>query len=191
MTMVGGFDVHGRRSRSITWTASASCTPVRFPGRPHEDAAGFAGKHLASGDAEFALEGCTGWRYVVEELAMVGLVLAHLGDRRDFVGCGGPECVRRPDCADARRLLRTLLVEGRLPESSIPSAHVVEVRDLGRLYCALMAQHRAWQQRIHAQLFHQGCPPVTALLSVAGRDALAGAECRGWDASMWTRRYGA
>jgi transposase len=25
-------------------------------------------------------------------------------------------------------------------------------------------------------LFHQGCPPVTALLSVAGRDALAHAE---------------
>ena len=38
------------------------------------------------------------------------------------------------------------------------------MRTLGRLYCTLMDERRAWQQRIHAQLFHQGCPPVTALL---------------------------
>ncbi|MFC9549773.1 hypothetical protein ACFTWF_02865 [Rhodococcus sp. NPDC056960] len=34
----------------------------------------------------------------------------------------------------------------------------------------------AWQQRIHAQLFHQGCPPITGLLTVAGRVGLARAE---------------
>ena len=39
-----------------------------------------------------------------------------------------------------------------------------------------MDERRAWQQRIHAQLFHQGCPPIKGLLSAAGRDALAGAE---------------
>jgi transposase len=39
-----------------------------------------------------------------------------------------------------------------------------------------MDERRAWQQRIHAQLFHQSCPPIRALLSVAGRDALAQAE---------------
>ena len=39
-----------------------------------------------------------------------------------------------------------------------------------------MDERRAWQQRIHAQLFHQGCPPIQALLSAAGRDALAHAE---------------
>jgi transposase len=44
------------------------------------------------------------------------------------------------------------------------------------LYCTLMDERRAWQQRIHAQLFHQGCPPITALLSAAGREALARAE---------------
>ena len=53
---------------------------------------------------------------------------------------------------------------------------MVEVRTLGRLYCTLMDERRAWQQRIHAQLFHQGCPPIRALLSVAGRDALAQAQ---------------
>ncbi len=39
-----------------------------------------------------------------------------------------------------------------------------------------MDERRAWQQRIHAQLFHQGCPPIRALLSAAGRAALARVE---------------
>src|SRR5208337_4785467 len=104
--------------------------------------------------------------------------VAHLGDPAEIAGLRGPKKRAKTDRADAR-LLRTLLVEGRFPESWIPPAHVVEVRTLGRLYCALMDERRAWQQRIHAQLFHQGCPPVTALLSVAGRDALAGAELSG------------
>jgi transposase len=73
-------------------------------------------------------------------------------------------------------LLRTLLLDGRFPESWIPPAQVLEIRTVGRLYCKLMDERRAWQQRIHAQLFHQGCPPVKALLSAPGRDALAGAE---------------
>jgi transposase len=53
---------------------------------------------------------------------------------------------------------------------------VLEIRSLGRLYCTLMDERRAWQQRIHAQLFHHGCPPIKALLSAAGRDALVQAE---------------
>lgn len=81
----------------------------------------------------------------------------------------------KTDRADAR-LLRTLLLQGRFPESWIRPAHVLEIRNLGRLYCTLMDERRAWQQRIHAQLFHQGCPPITALLSAAGRQALASAE---------------
>src|SRR4029078_5374459 len=60
-------------------------------------------------------------------------------------------------------------VGARFAESGIPPAHVLELRTLGRLYCTLMDERRAWQQRIHAQLFHQGCPPITALLSAPGR----------------------
>ena len=96
------------------------------------------------------------------------------GSGRDR-GVAGSQERAKTDRADAR-LLRTLLVEGRFPESWIPPAHVVEVRTLGRLYCTLMDERRAWQQRIHAQLFHQGCPPIRALLTRAGRAALAGAE---------------
>jgi len=123
------------------------------------------------GNAEFALEGCTGWRYVTEELAAAG-VRVHLGDPAEIAALRGRKRRAKTDRADAR-LLRTLLLQGRFPESWIPSAQVVEIRTLGRLYCALMEERRACQQRIHAQLFHQGCPPIQALLSAAGREALA------------------
>src|ERR1700687_238689 len=174
MTMVGGFDVHRKQitfdyvddDGLVHWGEIRPATRKRLRG--------WLWEHCASVEAEFALEGCTGWRYVVEELDMAGVV-AHLGDPAEIAGLRGPKKRAKTDRADAR-LLRTLLVEGRFPESWIPPAHVVEVRTLGRLYCALMDERRAWQQRIHAQLFHQGCPPITALLSAAGRDVLACAE---------------
>lgn len=177
MTMVGGFDVHRKQITFDYVDDDGVVHSGEIRPATRKTLRGWLGKHCPSGDAEFALEGCTGWRYVVEELAMAGMV-AHVGDPAEIAGLRGPKKRAKTDRADAR-LLRTLLVEGRFPESWIPPAHVVEVRTLGRLYCALMEQRRAWQQRIHAQLFHQGCPPVTALLSVAGRQALAGAELSG------------
>ena len=39
-----------------------------------------------------------------------------------------------------------------------------------------MDERRAWQQRIHAQVFHQGADAVRAMLTPAGQFALAGAE---------------
>ena len=98
-----------------------------------------------------------------------------MGDPAEIAALRGPKKRAKTDRADAR-LLRTLLVEGRFPESWIPPAHVAEIRALGRLYCALMEERRGWQQRIHAQLFHQGCPPVKALLSEPGREVLVAAE---------------
>ena len=99
----------------------------------------------------------------------------HLGDPAEIAVLRGPKKRAKTDRADAR-LLRTLLLEGRFPESWIPPTHVAEIRSLGRLYYTLMDERRAWQQRIHAQLFHQGCPPIKALLSAAGREALARAQ---------------
>lgn len=174
MTMVGGFDVHRKQ---ITFDYVDDDGLVHWGQiRPatRKTLRGWLGEHCATGDAEFALEGCTGWRYVVEELTDAGVV-AHLGDPAEITGLRGPKKRAKTDRADAR-LLRTLLLEGRFPESWIPPAHVLEVRTLGRLYCTLMDERRAWQQRIHAQLFHQGCPPITALLSAAGREALIRAE---------------
>jgi transposase len=174
MTIVGGFDVHRKQ---ITFDYVDDDGLVRWGQiRPatRTTLRGWLAEHCPDGDAEFGLEGCTGWRYVAEELGRAGVV-AHLGDPAEIAERRGRKKRAKTDRADAR-LLRTLLLQGRFPESWIPPAHVVEVRTLGRLYCALIEERRAWQQGIHAQLFHQGCPPITALLSVVGREALAGAE---------------
>jgi transposase len=135
---------------------------------------GWLREHCPDGDGEFALQGCTGWRYVTEELAAAGVGM-HPGDPAEIAALRGPKKRAKTDRADAR-LLRTLLLEGRFPQWWIAPAHVLETRRLGRLYCTLMDERRGWQQRIHAQLFHQGCPPVKGLLSAAGRDALTAAE---------------
>jgi transposase len=174
MTIVGGLDVHRQQ---ITFDYVDDDGRVRWGQiRPatRKTLRTWLGEHCPDGDGEFALEGCTGWRYVTEELRAVGVV-AHLGDPAEIAALRGRKKRAKTDRADAR-LLRTLLLEGRFPESWIPSAHVVEIRTLGRLYCALMEERRGWQQRIHAQLFHQGCPPIRALLSAAGREALTRAE---------------
>jgi transposase len=174
MTMVGGFDVHRHQ---ITFDYVDDDGLVRWGQiRPatRTTLRGWLAERCGDGDGEFALEGCTGWRYVCEELAAAG-VSVHLGDPAEIAGRRGPKKRAKTDRADAR-LLRTLLVEGRFPESWVPPAHVLEIRSLGRLYCTLMDERRAWQQRIHAQLFHQGCPPIRGLLSAPGRDTLARAE---------------
>jgi transposase len=174
MTIVGGLDVHRQQ---ITFDYVDGDGLVHWGQiRPaaRKTLRGWLGGHSPDGDGEFALEGCTGWRYVSEELAAARLGV-HLGDPAEVAAARGPKKRAKTDHADAK-LLRTLLVEGRFPESWVPPAHVLEIRTLGRLYCTLIDERRVWQQRIHAQLFHQGCPPVRALLSQAGRAALIGAE---------------
>lgn len=119
----------------------------------------------------FAVEGCTGWRSVVEELLRAG-VESHLAEPADTAAQRGRKKRVKTDRADAR----LLLAQGGLPESWAPPSHVLEVRALGRLYVALMDERRAWQQRIHAQLFHQGLPVLCGLLTNDGRAALGKAE---------------
>lgn len=174
MTIVGGLDVHRQQ---ITFDYLDNDGLVHWgQTRPatRKTLRGWLAEHCPDGDGEFVLEGCTGWRYVSEELAAVGLGV-HLGDLAEIAALRGPRKRAKTDLADAR-LVRTLQLAGGFPKSWVPPAHVVEIRTLGRLYCALMEERRGWQQRIHAHLLHQGCPPVKALLSEAGREALAGAQ---------------
>jgi hypothetical protein len=189
MTMIGGFDVHRKQ---ITFDYVDDDGLVRFGQiRPATRATlrAWLGEYCPEGDAEVALEGCTGWRYVVEELAAAGVV-AHLGDPAEIAALRGPKKRAKTDRADAR-LLRTLLLEGRFPESWIPPAHVVEVRTLGRLYCTLMDERRAWQQRIHAQLFHRAAhrSPRCSQRPAAMRSRVS--SCRRPDANTWIPRCGA
>jgi transposase len=101
---------------------------------------------------------------VVEELQRAGLV-AHLAEPAETSSLRGPKRRAKTDRADAR-LLRELLEQGRLPCSWIPPAWILDLRTTVRLRKTLVDQRTAWQQRIHAALFHHGLPrPTQALLS--------------------------
>jgi transposase len=124
--------------------------------------------------AEFAVEGTTGWRFVVEEIARAGH-RAHLADPAETAARRGRKRRAKTDNADCDLQLR-LLLTNELPESWIPPTHMLELRTLVRLRKTLIDQRTAWQQRIHAQLFHQGVPGGLRLRTQAGREALRRAE---------------
>jgi transposase len=175
MAIVGGFDVHRAQitfDYLDTESGQVSAGQIRPATRPALRS--WLRRFDGRTDVAVAVEGCTGWRFVVEELVRAG-VEAHLAEPADTANLRGRKKRAKTDRADAR-LLRELLAQRRLPESWAPPSHVLEVRTLGRLYATLMDERRAWQQRIHAQLFHQGAASVHALLSPAGQFALASAE---------------
>jgi Transposase len=175
MAIVGGFDVH-RAQITFDYVDTVSGDVATGQIRPATRSAlrTWLERFHGVDEVAFAVEGCTGWRFVAEELRRAG-VEPHLAEPADTATQRGRKKRAKTDRADAR-LLRELLTQKRLPESWVPPTHVLEVRTLGRLYVALMDERRAWQQRIHAQLFHQGVASVRALLTPAGQFALAGAE---------------
>src|SRR4051812_49905091 len=126
MGIVGGFDIHRRQ---ITFDyldeRSGETRHGRIAPAGRMLLGGWLEKLLADAgsSAAFAVEGCTGWRFVVEELQRAG-VEAHLAEPADTSAARGPKRRAKTDRTDAR-LLRELLVDGRLPESWIPPAHVL------------------------------------------------------------------
>jgi transposase len=172
MSIVGALDVH-RRQITFDYLDSANGQVGR--GRLHDPhrqrfrewlVTEFAGRS----DVAFALEGCTGWRYVVEELKRAGIE-AHLADPAEVQARRGRKRRAKTDRSDAR-LQRELLARGELPESWIPPTHVLEVRALIRCYKALLDDYIGWQQRMHAALFHHGVPEVCSLKAPATRQYL-------------------
>jgi transposase len=101
-----------------------------------------------------AVEGCTGWRYVVEEITAAGFE-AHVAEPAETQAARGRKKRAKTDRSDSR-LQRDLLLNGELPESWIPPYGVLEWRERTRLYKSLMDQRRVWIQRIHAELFQHG-----------------------------------
>ena len=101
-----------------------------------------------------AVEGCTGWRYVVEEIRAAGFE-AHLAEPADTQAARGRKRRAKTDRTDAG-LLRELLQSGDLPESWIPPEIVLEWRERVRLYLSLVNQRTVWCQRIHAELYQHG-----------------------------------
>jgi transposase len=125
-------------------------------------------------EVAFAFEGCTGLRYVSEELARAGVV-PHLAEPADTAALRGRKRHAKTDKADARHL-RVHLMAGDLPKCWIPPAHVLEARAVVRLYKDLLDERGAWHQRIAATLFHQGVPVIASMSTAEGRAAVADVE---------------
>jgi transposase len=159
MPIVGGLDIHRKQitfDYLDTETGQVQRGQVSPADREHLRAwlARFAGRE----DVAFAVEGCTGWRYVAEELAAAG-VAAHLAEPADTAFARGRKRHAKTDKTDCRHL-RMLLAEGRLPECWIPPGRILECRALLETYHDLRREHTAWAQRIHAVLFHHGAPAL-------------------------------
>lgn len=125
------------------------------------------------GPVDISVEGCTGWRYVVEEVTAAGFV-AHLAEPTDTQAARGRKKRAKTDRSDSA-LQRKLLAQGELPESWIPPTCVLEWRERTRLYKTLVDERRVWVQRIHAECFQHGLPvPEANIRSAQTRAWLAG-----------------
>ena len=62
---------------------------------------------------------------------------------------------------------------GRLPESWVPPAHILDLPARVRLRHTLSEQRGEWQQRIQSVLYHHGCPQRGDLINQAGLAWLA------------------
>ena len=112
MPIVGGLDIHRKQitfDYPGTETGQVRRGQISPADREHLRAwlARFAGRE----DAAFAVEGCTGWRYVAEELAAAG-VAVHLAEPADTAFARGRKRHAKTDKTDCRHL-RQLLAEGR------------------------------------------------------------------------------
>jgi hypothetical protein len=136
MTMVCGLDLHRRQ---ITFDALEVESGQVWTGRVWQpDRERFrrwlrddVSEHAHGGRVAIAVEGCIGWRYVVEEVVAAGFE-AHLAEPADTQAARGRKRHAKTDRSDSR-LLRELLADGRLPESWIPPTVVLEWRERVRL----------------------------------------------------------
>ena len=174
MSIVGGLDIHRKQ---ITFDCVDTVTGEQWRGRIGQAdrvhvAAWLAERGAEDAEVHLAFEGCTGWRYVAEELARVG-AHGYLAEPADTAALRGRKRHSKTDRADAEHL-RRLLTDERLPLCWIPPTHVLEARALLETYRALRIEHTGWVQRIHAVLFHQGAPRLgNGLHSEQGRAELA------------------
>jgi transposase len=174
MGIVGGIDIHRRQ---LTFDFVDLTTGENARGRI-SPADRLELRHFLdpiAGGGDVAMEGCTGWRYVSEELERAGF-RAHVADPAETAARRGNKRRAKTDRSDAAHL-RRLLTAGELPESWIPPLHVLEARTLVRLYKDLTDQRAAWTHRLQATLYHQGIPQLACpAASEQARALIAEAE---------------
>lgn len=173
MQIIGAFDVH-RKQITFKWvnTETGEVRRGRIAPALREPVREFLGPFKGL-DAHFALEATTGWRFVAEEVSRAGLT-AHLAEPAETATLRGTKRRAKTDRLDCDHMV-DLLWSGRLPKSWIPPEHVLEIRTLVRLRKALTDERREWQQRLQAQLFHQGIQNIR-VTEAQGRAQLAEAN---------------
>src|SRR6195952_1248772 len=113
MGIVGGLDVH-RRQITFDYLDEGSGGVRR--GRIQADRQvlrRWLATEVTERPARFAVEACTGWRFVIEELAAAGIE-AHLAEPADTAAARGQKRRAKTDRLDARHL-RGLLGRGGRP----------------------------------------------------------------------------
>jgi transposase len=171
MAIVMGLDQH-RAQISAEWidTITGEVSRARVAPADRAGVRKFLTRFKGEG-LEVALEATTGWRFVVEELDRVGAE-AHLAEPAETSSLKGKKKRAKTDWADARHL-RELLLIGRLPESWIAPAHLLDLRARVRCRHTLVEQRTEWQRRMHAVLYHHGCPQTRKLLTLENREWIA------------------
>ena len=172
VSIVMGLDQH-RAQISAEWidTITAEVSRARIVPADRAGVRKFLVRFGGEG-LEVALEATTGWRFVVEELERIGAEV-HLAEPAEAAALKGKKKRAKTDWADARHL-RELLLIGRLPESWIPPAHILDLRARVRTRHLLSHQRTEWQQRMHSVLYHHGFPQRRNLLSLESRQWIAG-----------------
>jgi transposase len=175
MAMVGGLDLHRKQvTFELLDTETGEVRRGRISPADRQGFRSWLAESFGAGQqVDLAVEGCTGWRFVVEECQAAG-VIAHLAEPADVAALRGRRRHAKTDRIDSRHLLE-LLLAGRLPECWVPPPLMLEVRAKVRLYKDLDDERVGWQQRIHASLFHLGAPAQRNLLA-GDRDRLARIE---------------
>jgi transposase len=190
MAIVGGLDIHRRQ---ITFDYLDSDTDQVQRGRfvaCREVLRHWLQRFTDRSDVAFVVEGCTGWRFVVEELQRAGIT-AQLAEPADTASARGSKRRAKTDRTDARHL-RELLASGQVPQSWIPPEQVLEMRATLELFRDLRAEHTAWVQRMHAVCFHQGVPAASGDLLVGDQrrrlEAGLGLSAAGYQAVLTALR---
>jgi transposase len=163
MSIVGGVDIH-RKQLTFDYldVDTGQVERGRITPADREHLVDWLHRFDGVDEVAFAMEGCTGWRYIAEEMRTAGVV-PHLAEPADTSMLRGPKRRAKTDKADAL-LLRRLLADGRVPECYIPPSQVLDWRARLQLYHDLRVEHSSWAKRIHATCFHQG----TTALGEAG-----------------------
>lgn len=126
MEIIGGLDLHRKQ---ITFdnvnTETGELTRGKIMPATREELRDWL-KQFAGMRCTFALEACTGWRFVVEEIHAAGH-RALLAEPADTRALRGRKRRAKTDRVDARHL-RELAQRDAVPQSWIPPEHIIELR---------------------------------------------------------------